>query len=69
VRVEKIKLCPVNAVNGREEDSKGGGFVIGRRSSIWMILFSLKLYMNAKIIPIHQYTGHILPAFVRTSHY
>ena len=26
MRVEKIKLCPVNAVNGREEDSKGGGF-------------------------------------------
>jgi len=30
VRAEKIKLCPVNAVNGREEDLKGGGF-IGRR--------------------------------------
>ena len=26
VRVEKIKLCTVNAVNGREEDSKGGRF-------------------------------------------
>ena len=33
VRAEKIKLCPANAVNGRGEDSKGGGF-IGRR--IWM---------------------------------
>ena len=26
VRVEKIKLCTINAVNGREEDSKGGRF-------------------------------------------
>jgi len=32
VRVEKIKLCTVNAINGREEDSKGGRFE-GRRST------------------------------------
>jgi hypothetical protein len=75
VRVEKIKLCTVNAfnaVNGREEDLNGGRFE-GRKIrreedskgggvGVRMILFSLKLYTKAKIKSIHQCTSYHHPS-------